>query len=381
MSKRWLDDPRAILEAIERIDAQWFAAEDEGRTEDPTEQKIREAREDGKVAKSADVSSSIVLLFSVVALGIFGRYMLRTILRMTRYYLTSSGDIDPTTTGVLMRAFLSYFAQITLPVALTAVVAAIVGNVVQFGFLFTTKPITPDLKRIAPQVGKWAQRSFLSTEALFNLSRNIGKVVLIAAIAFVIIQGRFDQLVNLLHVPVLQAFSYVAETVFVLLISTSITLLVLGLFDYFFQRHQHREQLKMTKQEIKEERKQSEGDPMVKNRLRQRMQEMMNGNVVQNVQQSDVVITNPTHFAVALHYDPQTMSAPTVMAKGQDEVAFRIRRIATESEVPIIENRPLARALYAEVEVGDQIPERFYEAMVIVLREVYRMTGKRVMYG
>jgi len=119
----------------------------------------------------------------------------------------------------------------------------------------------------------------------------------------------------------------------------------------------------------------------VRSRLRQRMQEMMSRNVVQNVQQADVVVTNPTHFAVALKYDPETMGAPTVVAKGQDETAHRIRRIAGEAEVAVIENKPLARALYAEVEVGDQVPEKFYEALVIVLREVYRMTGKKVVYG
>ncbi|MFP4152448.1 MAG: flagellar biosynthesis protein FlhB, partial [Alkalispirochaeta sp.] len=163
--------------------------------------------------------------------------------------------------------------------------------------------------------------------------------------------------------------------------AAAVFLLVISLFDYLFQRHQHREQLKMTKQEVKEERKQFEGDPLIRNRLRQRMQEMMSRNIVQNVQSADVIVTNPTHFAVALQYDPDRMGAPTVTAKGQDETALRIRRIAGDAEVPIIENKPLARALYAEVEIGEQIPEKFYEAMVIVLREVYRMTGKKVVYG
>lgn len=369
------------LASLQSMHVQWFAAEDEGRTEDPTEQKIRKAREDGKVAKSADVSSAIVLLFSVVALGIMGNYMLGHLLDMTRFYLSRAGDINVVESGILMRAFFGYFIRISLPLAAVAFVAAIFGNVVQFGFLFTVKPITPDLNRIAPKFGKWVQRSFMSTEALFNFARNTGKVLVIGVIAFTVVRSRFDQLANLLQVPFLQAFGYVAQSVFVLLIAAAITLLVLSLFDFLFQRSQHREQLKMTKQEVKEERKQFEGDPQVRSRLRQRMQEMMSRNMVQNVQQADVVVTNPTHFAVALKYDPETMGAPTVVAKGQDETAHRIRKVAGEAEVPVIENKPLARALHAEVEVGEQVPEKFYEALVIVLREVYRMTGKKVVYG
>lgn len=360
---------------------QWFAAEDEGRTEDPTEQKIRKSREEGKVAKSPDVSSAVVLLFSVVALGILGEYMLRNTIGMVQFYLSRLGQAEPMSGGILMRAFYSYFIRISLPIGMVAFVAAIFGNVVQFGFLFTTKPIIPDFNRIAPQFGKWAQRSFASTEALYNFSRNLGKVIVIGVIAFTVIRSRFDHLSNLLRTPFHQAFRYIAETVFILLLSASIFLLAISLFDYLFQRHQHREQLKMTKQEVKEERKQFEGDPMVRNRLRQRMQEMMSRNVAEQVRSSDVVITNPTHFAVALQYDAMTMSAPTVTAKGQDESALRIRRLAGDAEVPIIENKPLARALYAEVDVGEQIPEKFYEAIVIVLREVYRMTGKKVVYG
>lgn len=372
---------RAALYALEAMHHQWFAAEDEGRTEDPTEQKIRKSREEGKVAKSPDVSSAVVLLFSVVALGILGSYMLSGMIDMTRFYLERAGDVETALSGTLVRAFYAYFVRLSLPVAAVAFVAAIFGNAVQFGFLFTTKPITPDLNRIAPKFGKWVERSFLSTEALYNFFKSFGKVLIIGTIAFIIIRSRFDQLSVLLRLPHRQALGVVAEAVFTLLLSAAITLLVLSLFDYLFQRNQHREQLKMTRQEVKEERKQFEGDPQIRSRLRQRMQEIMSRNMVENVQKADVIITNPTHFAVALQYDPATMGAPTVTAKGQDEAAFRIRRVATDADVPIIENKPLARAIYAEVEIGEQIPEKFYEAMVIVLREVYRMSGKKVMYG
>ncbi|MFA7567766.1 MAG: flagellar biosynthesis protein FlhB [Alkalispirochaeta sp.] len=371
----------ALYTQLSGMHMQWFAAEDEGRTEDPTEQKIRKSREEGKVAKSPDVSSAVVLLFTVVALGILGKYMLSNIMDMVRYYLSSLADADSVSGGMLMRAFLYYFVRISLPIGMVAFTAAVFGNVVQFGFLFTTKPITPDFNRIAPRFGKWVQRSFMSTEALYNLSRSIGKVLVIGTVSYIVIRTRFDRLASLIWAPHLAAFEYIARTVFLLLISAAVVLLVMSLFDFLFQRHQHREQLKMTKQEVKEERKQFEGDPMIRNRLRRRMQEMMSRNMAEHVRTADVVITNPTHFAIALQYDAATMGAPTVVAKGQDETAFRIRRIAEEAEVPVIENKPLARALYSDVEVGDQIPEKFYEAMVIVLREVYRITGKKVVYG
>ncbi len=381
MSDGLVMDRRLLEQQLLGMHLQWFAAEEEGRTEDPTEQKIRKSREEGKVAKSADVSSAVVMLFAVVALGILGRSMLDAIIDMTRFYLQLAGEADPTSSGILMSAFYSYFPRIVLPLGLVAFVAAIFGNVVQFGFLFTTKTITPDFNRVAPNIGKWFTRSFMSMEALYNFFRSLGKVFIIALISWSIIISRFDQLTNLIRLPYQQSFGYVAQMIFLLLLVAAITLLALSLFDYAFQRRQHREQLKMTKQEVKEERKQFEGDPMVRSRMRQRMQELLSRNLVQNVQSADVVITNPTHFAVALSYDPATMSAPTVTAKGQDEAAFRIRTIAGEAGVPIVENKPLARALYAEVEVGESIPEQYYEAMVIVLREVYRMTGKKVLYG
>lgn len=363
------------------MDLQWFAAEDEGRTEDPTEQKIRKAREDGKVAKSADVSGAIVLLFGAVGLALLGPGMLQLMLDMIRSYFVRISTPEEATSGIVFITFLQYFVRTAAPLGAIAMAAGIVGNVTQIGFLFTTKTITPDLNRIAPNFGKWLQRSFGSTEALYNLFKSMGKVIILGAVSFVIVRTRFDQLASLMRQPYQVGFSYVAETTFLVLIAAAIVLLGLSVFDYLFQRSQHKEQLKMTKQEVKEERKQYEGDPLVRSRMRQRMQELMSRNMVQNVKSADVVVTNPTHFAVALTYDQDRMVAPTVVAKGQDEAALRIRAIAREADVPIIENRPLARALYAEVELGDTIPERYYEAMVIILREVYRMKGKKVMYG
>ena len=356
-----------------RVHLQWFAAEDEGRTEEPTEHKIQKAREEGKVAKSQDVAQSIVLLFTVVLLGILGKYMLGTMAEMVRFFLSRSAQIDVTTDFSVARAFYGYFLKLVWPVAAVAFVAALLGNILQVGFLFTVKPITPDFNRIAPKVGRWLQRSFFSTEAIFNLAKSIGKIIIIVGIAILIVAGSMGKLVNLLHGTVLEGVNTIASLTFSILIWAAVVLLVLSIFDYIFQRRQHLESLKMSKQEVKEERRMYEGDPLVKGRLKRRMQELLNRNLVRKVPEADVVVTNPTHYAVALEYKRDTMRAPTVTAKGQDNIAQRIRELAIEHAVPLIENRPLARALYADVEIGDEIPEKYYEAVVAVLKQVYRM--------
>lgn len=364
--------------ALAAMHLQWFAAEDEGRTEEPTEHKIQKAREDGKVAKSQDVSSAIVLLFSVVALLLLARYLLGNSVEMVGYYFIQSTQIDITADSTLVRSFLNHFIKLALPVALVAVAAAILGNVVQVGFLFTTKTITPDFNRVAPKFGKFFQRALLSTEALFNMAKSMGKISLLGVLGFINILARIQEIVTMVNAPLMESVALVASISFNVLFQSALLLLFLSIFDYWFQRKQHRESLKMTRQEVKEERKTYEGDPLVKSRMRQRMQELMSRNMLRNVPQADVVITNPTHFAVAMEYNRLTMEAPTVIAKGQDNLAQRIREVAGEANVPIVENKPLARALYAEVEIGDPIPETFYEAMVIVLKQVYEMTGKVV---
>lgn len=364
-----------------QVHLQWFAAEDEGRTEDPTEHKIKKAREDGKVAKSQDVTGAIVLLFCAIGLGLLGGYLLSVSVEMVGYYLGQAVVIDVTTSSAPFAAFYSYFLRLTLPIGGIAFVSAIMGNYVQVGALFSLKPITPDFNKIAPNFGKFFKRAFASAEAGFNLAKSLGKIIIIAALAYLNISAQISRLANLVHRPFMQSLSLVASTAFTILVQAAVVLLVLSLFDYFFQRKQHIESLKMTKEEIKEERKTFEGDPLIKSRLRQRMQEILQQNMIQNVPRADVVVTNPTHFAVALEYNRLSMTAPTVIAKGQDAMAQRIRAIAQEHNVPVMENKPLARALYAEVEIGDTIPEAFYEAVVAVLKEVYRMSGRTVKAG
>ena len=198
----------------------------------------------------------------------------------------------------------------------------------------------------------------------------------IATLAVLNIRAHIPRLANLVTAPVLVSLQLIATLAFRIIVEASLAMLLLAIPDYMFQRRQHRESLKMSRQELKEERKMYEGDPLIKSRMRERMQEMLTRNMMRAVPQADVVITNPTHFAVAMEWNRRLMEAPTVVAKGADEIARKMREIATENDVPLVENKPLARALYQEVEIGDVIPEKFYEVMAMILAEVYKIQGK-----
>jgi flagellar biosynthetic protein FlhB len=369
-----LRDPRYAVAAIDpgSIDLQWFAAEDEGRTEEPSEFKIKKAREEGRVAKSQELIGAVGLLFPAATLVLLGPYYARTLREMLVYYLGLVGTTDIAhDAGPVATAFFMYFMRLTVPIALVAVVAAIFSNVLQVGFVFTVKPITPDFSKIVPRFGQYFKRTLFSVEGLFNFGKSIVKVGIIGLVAFFMIQGEFDKLRRLFEGPFLPSIVYLFSLAMRLIIVVAVALLALAVPDYIFQRRQYMEGLKMSKEEVKEERKMQEGDPLVKNRLRERMRELQMRNMAANVPKADVVITNPTHYALALEWDRERMAAPTVTAKGVDEVAQRIKRIALDNGVPLVENRPLARALYADVDIGDAIPEKYYQAIAAVLAHVY----------
>ncbi len=358
------------------IDLQWFAAEDEGRTEEATEQKIRKAREDGKVAKSTELTSAIVLLFPIITIGILGSYILGTFIDMMKFFFSLSIEIDLTRDSRIVPAFFNYFLRITVPIFVVAFISAILGDILQVGFLFSAKPITPDLNKIVPHFGRFFKRAFFSGEAAFNLGKSFLKIIIIGLVAFLNIRANLERIAFLNTAALWVSFQTVARVAFTILIEAAIALLLLSIPDYIFQRHQHRQSLKMTKQEVKEERRMSEGDPLVRSRLRERMRELLTRNMIRNVPRADVVVTNPTHYAVALEWNRSLMEAPVVLAKGMDNIALKIREVAEQNEIPCMENKPLARALYAEVEIGDVIPEKYYEVMALILAEVYKMKGR-----
>lgn len=362
---------------LPQIDLQWFAAEDEGRTEDPTEFKIRKAREEGRVAKSQELNGALVLLLPTLTLIALAPWMLKTFTEMLRFYLTRSTTTE-ITDPILVKAFFRYFVLLALPVTITAMVAGVASNILQNGgFFFSLKPITPQFSKVVPNFGKFFARALFSAEGLFNFAKSLVKVAVVCAIAYVSIKNEIPKLVTMLESGFWQSVSFIASMAARLLLTAGFFFLAISIPDYIFQRRQFMESLKMSKQEVKEEYKQMEGDPLVKSRLRQRMRELLSQNMAVNVPKADVVITNPTHFAIAIQWDRQTMRAPMVTAKGADQLAFRIKEIARENNVPMVENRPLARALYAEVEIGDMIPDEYYQALAIILAKVYALDSRK----
>jgi flagellar biosynthetic protein FlhB len=378
-----VSDPRVLpwpvlpppLSTAFDVHLQWFAAEDEGRTEEPSEHKLRKAREEGKVAKSVEVTSSLMLLAGILALAALAGSMLRTMLAMLTWFLGNATSPNAFS-GAIAPVFLGYLVRILLPLLVIMFVVAVGSNVLQVGFLFTVKPITPDPSRIVPRFGRWAQRAFGSTEALFNLAKSMVKIAMIAVIGYLNISAEIPRLTRLALAPFFSGVALTASIALRIVLEAAVLLLAFGAVDYWFQRRQHLESLKMSRQEVKEERKMYEGDPLVRSRMRERMREIMRRNMLKAVPKADVVITNPTHYAIALEYDRSSMAAPTVTAKGADLVAAKIREVAAEHRVPVVENRPLAQALWKEVDIGDPVPEKFYEVISIVLAEVYRAAGR-----
>jgi flagellar biosynthetic protein FlhB len=374
--RRTPEPDRDFLAAL-TMDLQWFAAEDEGRTEDPSEYKIRKAREEGRVAKSQELTGALVLLLPALAILILAPSMLKICVEMLRFFLTRSTELDPVKDRIVVEAFFRYLARLAAPIVIVSMVAAIFANVVQTGLLFTTKPLVPNFSKIIPRFGEYFKRTLGSVDAIFNFLKSLAKLAIIGVVAFMVIRSRFNELRNLQTINFWAGVSLVASLAIRLLIIAALLMLVLSIPDILFQRWRHKESLKMSKQEVKEERKMYEGDPQIQSRIRQRMRELMNRNMIANVPRADVIITNPTHFAVALEYNRETMPAPRVSAKGADEMAFRIRRIATENGVPIVENRPLARELYAKIEVGDTVPLVYWEAIATVLSKVMHINEER----
>jgi flagellar biosynthetic protein FlhB len=356
---------------------QWFAAEDEGRTEEPSEYKIRKAREEeGRVAKSQELIGAFGLLLPVLVLLLIAPSMIKVCLEMIQFFFLRINEFDATNDRRIVGVVLLYFIRLVWPIIAAAVIAALVSNIVQVGFLFTTAPLSPKFSRIVPRFGKFFGRAF-SFEGAFNFFKSLIKMAIVGISSYTIIRSGMDRLINLQNADLWTGITLVASLAAQMFIVTALLLMVLSIPDYMFQRWQYRESLKMSKEEVKEERKMYEGDPQVKARLKARMREILKANMAINVPKADVVITNPTHFAIALEYSRETMSAPQVTAKGEDEMALRIRRIAQEAGVPLVENKPLARALYNETEVGDTIPEKYWELVAVILSKVVKLNEER----
>lgn len=358
------------------IDLQWFAAEDEGRSEEPSEFKIKKAREEGRVAKSAEIPAALALISVAFVLLFFGKNIYFKSLDLMRFFFTRCGTSDLSPEFFLI--FLQHFTSIVLPIALLASFTIIAAYVIQFrGFIFSTKLIAPNFQKISPNIFKFFKRVLFSSEGLFNLAKALFKVSCVILIVFFVIRTNMGRLLVLLRSDPKSAVFFIAQLAVYILLFVAFLFLLFSLADYFFQRKQFIESLKMTKQEVKEEYKELEGDPKIKSQIRRRMQDMLARNAIKNVPEADVVITNPTHLAVAMKYEQGKMDAPMLLAKGADRMAEQIKKIASENDIPIIENKPLARGIYANVELGDIIPAEYYRAMSLIFAQVYAMNEEK----
>jgi len=357
--------------ALPRIHLQWFSdeAEAEGRTEQPTEHKLRRLREEGQVPKSQELIGAVTLFLPALMLLFLAPSMLRTCEEMFRFFFQRATELDPTKDAIIVGVFFSYLVRLVLPILVVAVFAALFSNIVQVGLLFTTKPITPDFTKVLPRFGQFFRHIF-SIDGLFNFGKSIIKMLIIGGVAFLLIRMDINKLANLQKVSPRLGLATVASIAIRILLICAVLLLILSIPDLLFQRWRFRERNKMSRQEMKEEMRMYEGDPQIRNRIRSRFRDLLKQNIAAAVPRADVVITNPTHYAVALEYQRDTMPGPMVTAKGADEMAARIRNLARDNGVPLVENKPVAQALFRETEVGDYIPEAYYSVVATIFRKV-----------
>jgi flagellar biosynthetic protein FlhB len=343
------------------------------KTESPTAKRRGDARQKGTVVKSTEVNSVIVLLTGLFMLKFFGRWMLdqmgacmvEIFKNLSSFEMTQERLIELTAQAVML-SFL-----IITPVCVGIMLFGVVANVMQIGFLFTAQPITPNLNKVDPISGF---KRLFSARSLVEAVKNIIKLVIIGFIAYWTVMAVFEQIMMLADASVITILNFAAKTSYDIILRVSLALIVLAILDWSYQKYEHEKQLKMTKQEVKEEHKQMDGDPQVKARIKsvQRERRMM-----QEVPKATVVVTNPTFIAIALRYEPAENDAPMVLAKGKRIIAEKIKQLAIENGIPIIEDRPLARGMYDKIEVGFPIPADFFTAVAEIMAYVYRLKHRK----
>jgi flagellar biosynthetic protein FlhB len=362
---------------------QYFAQEGPGgeKTEEPTAKKQTDTRKEGKVAKSKELSSGVQLIMLFVILKFWVSYMGKGFLgvfdsvynRIPDYTMYWGGRIvTEEFTNLVSRGLIAILIEVA-PFFGIGVVVSVLINMLQFKFQITTKPLQPKFNKLNPVSG---MKRLFSKEKILELLKSIAKVALISYVVYITIKDDWVYLVQFYDMSLNQAIEIVGNIVINLGLKISIIFMVIAFVDLFYQRHKFKEDIKMTKQEVKDEYKNSEGDPQIKGKIRSKMREASQRRMMQDVPKADVVITNPTHYAVAIRYNPDEAPAPVVLAKGADYLALKIKEIAKENKVEIVENKPLARMLYANVDIGQQVPPELYQAVAEVLAMVYKMQGK-----
>ncbi len=380
-----IDKQDSLLETNLRLGyhLQFFAAEGQGgeKTEPATAKKLQDARKEGQVAKSREIANGLGLLAMFLVLkfwvGNMGNQMLSVFHnvynRIPEVVTFWHGFMPTNDTRIVFQNMVLEIIVIIAPVLLIGFLIAFISDVAQVGWKPTAKPMKPKFNKLNPISGF---KKIFSVNALVELIKSIAKIGLIIIICYNYLKDKWFLLFQLYDMTLMQAIGLAAETVTDLGIRVSAVYMLIAFADLVYQRVKFSKDMRMTKQEIKEEYKQQEGDPQIKGKIRQKMREVSQRRMMQNLPQADVVITNPTHYAVAVKYDPEVADAPLVIAKGEDYLAARIKEVAKENKIEIVENKPLARMLYANVDVGQAVPPELYQAVAEVLAFVYHLQGK-----
>jgi len=351
------------------VDLQFFAGE---KTEKATPRKREDSRKKGQVAKSADLTGAFALFAMFLMLSFLGPYLGKQLFSVTKELLGPSYLLFDLSNGLsgMLTDLLLRVGLIVGPFFAVAVVFGILINYLQIGTLFSAEAIQPKLERIDPIKGV---KRIISMKAVVEFLKSLLKLLIILTTAVAVLWQNQKELSRMAVEHIRESVIALAHITIELGLWVSVALLALALLDFFYQRFDFEKSIRMSKQDIKDEYKNSEGDPLIKSKIKQQQREMAMRRMMQEIPNADVVITNPTHYAVVIRYDDTKDFAPLVVAKGVDRVAFNIRDVAKEHDIPIVENKPLARALYAQMDIGEVVDESFYQAIAEVLAFVYQL--------
>lgn len=348
------------------------------RTEKPSPKRRRDATEKGNVAKSQDMNSVAVLFGGITVLSMAGGKLLESIAEVTiGIYRNSMGIVlTPDSAPVYAAQSLKMFASMIAPILIVLLITGVAINVAQVGFVFAKKAMVPKFSKLSPLKG--LKRMF-SMRSIVELLKGVFKILIVGTVGYMVIRKHLDEYWLLSFSSIGETMTYLGSMLLELSIKIGLVLIVIAIADFAYQKYDHEKNLKMTKQEVKEESKQYEGNPEIKSKLKSMQQQTARARMLAVIPDATVVVTNPTHIAIALKYDPvQKADAPKVLAKGKRKIAQKIKEIAKSNDIPVIENKPLARSLYETTEPGMEIPIIFYEAVAEILAEVYRMNKQKL---
>ena len=354
------------------LDIQYFAQE---KTEKATPKKKQESRKKGQVAKSQDVNTAFILLFVFLIFWFIGSFAVEQMFSIAQFTFQEYLLMELTESNV-RTMFVDFTVQAVLivaPIMLVAMLAAVFSNYLQVGVLFAPEAIKMKLEKLDPIKGF---KRIFSVRALVEFLKSMLKITLVGLVTFSVLWIFMDEILKLSLYSVGEGVRLVGNLMVMMGLAVAFLLLFLSVLDYMYQKYDHEKNIKMSKQDLKEEYKKTEGDPLIKSKIKEKQKQMAMSRMMQEVPKADVVITNPTHYAVALKYNDQDMNAPVVIARGVDFIALKIINVAKNNEVITVENRPLARALYSQAEIGDQVPEDLFRVVAEVLAYVYRIQKK-----